>query len=132
LSFVQIGSPPWSRDDLVRSLEEFADLYSRRPIAVNTGGMKSPHLFAMWFALWTMKPKAVIESGVWKGQGTWFIEQACPDAEIHCLDINLSRVEYRSMRAIYHECDFSFVDWSGLPGEDTLLFFDDHQNACGV
>jgi hypothetical protein len=129
LPVAQIGSPPWSRDDLVESLEEFADLYSRRPIAVNAGGMKSPPLFAMWFALRMIKPKAVIESGVWKGQGTWFIEQACPNAEIHCLDINLSRVEYQSMRAAYHESDFSCVDWSGLPCEDTLLFFDDHQNA---
>ena len=48
--------------------------------------MLSPHMFLMWFALKTLQPKVVIESGVWLGQGTWFVEKACPDARICCLD----------------------------------------------
>ena len=125
----QIGQPPWSREYLISNLEAFTEIYQRRPIDDNTGGMKSPHMFATWCALRALRPKAVIESGVWKGQGTWLIEQACPDAELHCIDPDLRNLEYRSHRATYYEHDFSTIDWSSLPRADTLLFFDDHTNA---
>ncbi|MBF8271543.1 MAG: hypothetical protein HW380_648 [Magnetococcales bacterium] len=124
-----IGSVPWTRTELVEALPEFAELYQQRPIRENMGGMGAPHMFAIWFILKKLKPKAIIESGVWYGQGTWFFEHACPDAQIHCIDINLDRLRYRSPRAYYFNKDFSQLDWTGLPREQTLLFFDDHQNA---
>jgi hypothetical protein len=126
---VQIGVPPWTAQQLAEGLEEFAAIYARRPIQDNSGGMSSTHLFLFWSAMRLLKPKAVIESGVWKGQGTWLIEQACPDAAIHCIDINWSNLAYRSDRARYHSVDFDKIDWSGLPKAETLVFFDDHRNA---
>jgi hypothetical protein len=126
---VQIGKVPWSRRDMLSKLEEFASLYENRPIKDNTGGMKSPHMFSIWFALKALKPKAIIESGVWLGQGTWFFENACPEAQLYCIDLNIDRIQYRSGLAKYFDLDFSTIDWNGLPKSDTLLFFDDHQNA---
>ncbi len=38
-------------------------------------------------------------------------------------------MEYRSSRAEYFDQDFSSLDWSALPKDKTVLFFDDHQNA---
>lgn len=123
------GTPPWTREEMVAKLEEFSEVYARRPIQSNDGGMRSPHLFHFWFAMKHLKPTAVIESGVWKGQGTWFIEQACPDAEIYCLDISWKNLEFRSNRAKYINKDFSLIDWSHLKRDQTLVFFDDHVDA---
>lgn len=123
------GQIPWANSDLVAHLEEFATLYTQRPIQDNSGGMKSPHLFYTWFLLKKLQPKVVIESGVWRGQGTWFMEQAVPHASFHCIDPTLSRVEYRAKNATYYTQDFTTIDWSHLPKEDTVVFFDDHQDA---
>ncbi|MBF0348251.1 MAG: hypothetical protein HQL81_11340 [Magnetococcales bacterium] len=124
-----IGSAPWTRDELVAALPEFAELYQHRPIPENRGGMGAPHMFAIWFILKKLQPRVIIESGVWLGQGTWFFERACPHAQLHCIDINLERIRYRSKKAIYHDRDFSRIDWTALPRRETLLFFDDHQSA---
>jgi hypothetical protein len=124
-----IGEPPWSREDLRNKLREFAELYKQRPIENNEGGMRSPHMYLVWFALQKLKPKAVVESGVLLGLGTWFFEKACPDAKLYCIDLNLGSIRYRSSKAEYFDRDFSTIDWNHLPKDETVLFFDDHQNA---
>lgn len=91
--------------------------------------MKSPHLFPLWFLIRRLQPKYIIENGVWKGQGTWFIEKAAPNAQLYCLDPNLTRLVYKSQQAYYSTTDFSQHDWSHIPKDQTLVFFDDHQNA---
>jgi len=124
-----IGRPPWSREDLRKRLKEFAELYEQRPITNNEGGMRSPHMYLVWFALQELKPKAIVESGVWLGQGTWFFEKACPYAKLYCIDLNLDIIRYRSSKAEYFDRDFSTIDWNHLAKDETVLFFDDHQNA---
>jgi hypothetical protein len=126
---LHIGTVPWTDEDMRKSLREFVEVYERRLIRDNSGGMQAPHMFLAWFVLKTLSPKAIIESGLWLGQGTWFFEQACPAAQLHCIDTNLSRLQYRSNRAIYYNRDFSTIDWSSVPRKETVLFFDDHQNA---
>lgn len=126
---VHIGPAPWSRDEIRRELEQFCQLLDARPIRDNRGGMQAPHLFAVWFMARALQPAAIVESGVWKGQGTWMLRQACPDAAIHCIDPNLARVEHRDERAIYQTHDFAESDWRHLDRERTLLVFDDHVNA---
>ena len=76
-----IGEVPWFRDSMLTRLDDFAQLYARRPITNNAGGMASPHMFLAWFVLQTLAPKAIIESGVFFGQGTWLFENACPNAD---------------------------------------------------
>ena len=119
----------FNRDDMRGHLQEFAELYGRRPIRDNVGGMFSPHMFLFWYALKTLRPRAVIESGVWRGQGTWFMERACPDADIYCIDINWKHLVYRSERATYLSRDFERCDWNSIPKDETVAFFDDHVNA---
>ena len=120
---------PWSRRDMVDELHEFAALYEQRPIRDNTGGMRAPHCFAMWFLLRQLQPSHVIESGVFLGQGTFFIESAVPKARIFCLDPNLKRIRHRAKNAEYISQDFATLDWSDLPRERTLVFIDDHQDG---
>lgn len=126
---VQIGPAPWSRAEIRGDLEQFCQLLAARPIRDNRGGMQAPHLFAVWFLARALQPAAIVESGVLKGQGTWMLRQACPDATIHCIDPDLSRVEFRDDRAIYQTDDFAASDWRHLDRERTLLVFDDHVNA---
>jgi hypothetical protein len=114
---------------MIGKLKEFASLYEHRPIQNNLGGMLSPHMFLAWFALQALKPKVVIESGVFLGQGTWFFERACPDAALYCIEPNQARIRYRSSRATYCDRDFSLLDWSGIPKDQAVLFLDDHQDA---
>lgn len=125
----KIGESRWTREDMISKLEEFATLYAQRPVSDNNGGMSSTHMFLFWYVLQFLKPKAVIESGVWRGQGTWLIEQACPHADIYCIDINWNNLVYRSERAQYLSTDFTKNDWSHLPKEETIVFFDDHIDA---
>jgi hypothetical protein len=124
-----IGSPPWSREDIKASLPTFESLYHTRPIQDNSGGMKSPHMFATWFMAKFLSPPVIVESGIFKGQSTWLLEQACPDAEIISIDLNLSQREYVSERVSYFDRDFADIDWSGIDTNSALAFFDDHQNA---
>jgi hypothetical protein len=125
----QIGSVPWTNEDLTDALEQFKELYECRPVRDNVGGMRAPHLFYTWFLAKFLAPGHIVESGVFKGQGTWVLQQAAPGAEFYCIDPNQSVVEYRHQTAKYLTEDFTCHDWSALPAETTLLFFDDHQNA---
>ena len=126
----EIGRVEWSYSDIKVTISDFLTLYKTRPIKNNDGGMKIPHLFATWFMLKKINPKFVIESGVWKGQGTWLIENAVPDARIISLDVNLDYRQYISDNVIYYEKDFSKVNWDIIDKKtETVLFFDDHQNA---
>ena len=127
---ITLGSPPCTLDELKSALLDFAKLYKKRPIHDNTGGMKAPQMFAAWFMAKKLQPTAIIESGVWFGQGTWFLEQACPNAKIICIEPELERISYRSNTATYTKTDFSKIDWEKkLDCATTLCFFDDHQNA---
>tara|TARA_R110000824_G_scaffold329779_2_gene516501 strand:- start:2011 stop:2763 length:753 start_codon:yes stop_codon:yes gene_type:complete len=118
----------WKREDLLEEIDEFNDLYAQRPIKDNNGGMKSPHMFPAWFIVKHLKPKYLIESGVWKGLGTWFFEKASPNTQIISIDPNPKVRVYNSPEVTHQTKDFLQSDWSHLPKDDTFLFFDDHQN----
>jgi hypothetical protein len=118
----------WTREDLLNSLDEFNELYEMRPIKDNNGGMKSPHMFPAWFVVKQLKPKYLIESGVWKGLGTWFFEKASPETKIISIDPSPNFRVYTSPNVKYQTQDFLQTDWSMLPKDETLIFFDDHQN----
>ena len=123
-----IGKHPFDRSDMVAHLEEFHELYQHRPIKDNDGGQLAAQLFYSWYVAKKMQPSWIIESGTYKGQGTWAFEQACPNAKILCLDPFPKEV-YKSPKAQYIRGDFKKVDWKLMPKDDCLVFFDDHQNA---
>jgi hypothetical protein len=126
---IEIGKPNWNVSDIINTFDEFVEIYANKPINDNQGGMKAPHAFASYFMLKTMQPKVIIESGVWKGQGTWLFEKACPNARIISLDIDFSNLIYKSSNVEYIEQDFSYLNVNTLEKEQTICFFDDHQNA---
>ena len=121
------NKPNWSYKEIADEVEIFCDLYDKRPIKDNIGGMKFNHAFGVYFILKKINPDMVIESGVFKGQSTWLIEKTLPEARLICLDIDLTKRVYISEKAYYSNLDFRFHDFSNIP-ENTLVLFDDHVN----
>ena len=77
-----------------------------------------------------LRPEIVVESGVWKGQGTWLIEQALPKAQLICFDVDFSNFIYKSEKAEYIQGDVKYYNWNKCNDREKILFFfDDHQNA---
>ncbi len=88
--------------------------------------------FALWYVLRNVRPKVVIESGAFKGQSTWIMRKALPDARIISLDPAapkkfLSGVEYLVKDSFR---DFKEIDWAkmGVDPDETVVFFDDHNS----
>jgi hypothetical protein len=123
-----LGTAPFSRSAMKERVPEFLALFAERPIKDNQGGMRAPHLFATWFMVQTLRPAHIVESGVFKGLGTWLLERAAPEANLYCIDPEPASLVYRSPHAQYFTRDFSELSWD-LPRDRTLLFFDDHQDA---
>ena len=119
--------PKWGENEILKELEIFKNLYKERPIKKNIHGMRFQHMLATYFILKKLRPSFVIESGVYKGQSTWLIENTLPDCKILSIDINLSHREYISKKAKYSNIDFKNHDFSNIP-KDTLVFLDDHVN----
>lgn len=120
----------WDVNDMKSYLQEFYQLYLERPIKDNNGGMKSPHMFPSWYIIKKMKPSLIVESGVWKGLGTWFFEKASPKSKIISLDPNPQYRIYSSPNVMYLTEDFSSINWNGnFDPETSLIFIDDHQNS---
>jgi len=123
-----IKNPPkWGTDEILNELEVFKNLYERRPIKKNIHGMRFQHMLATFFILKKINPSYVIESGVFRGQSTWLIENTLPNSKILSIDINLNQREYISKKVKYSNIDFKYQDFSNIP-EDTLVFLDDHVN----
>ena len=130
----QQGTLPWTNEELRNGLQECAELYKTRPIQNNDGGMRAAQMFYAWFVAKRMQPSVIIESGVWYGQSTWAFEQAAPKARIHCIDPVAYYKDpkgYYSDRANYYTKDFLELDWTHVEKENSLCFFDDHQDALG-
>ena len=120
----------WKTKDLFNHLDEFKELYNNRPIPENDGGMKSGHMFPAWYIVKKLKPKFLIESGVWKGLGTWFFHMASPDTKIFSIEPEPRYIVLRGDDVDYQTEDFLDIDWtSKLDPSETLVFFDDHQNC---
>lgn len=118
----------WSSDEVRECLGEFYSLYQERPIKENGGGMKSGHMLSAWFMVKSLKPKFLIESGVWFGLGTWFFEKASPETQIISIDPMPEHRQYTSDKVDYRTQDFLKTDWSDIDKDNTFIFFDDHQN----
>ncbi len=127
---MEIKSPEWFKElDLVNLLEEFKTIYLKRPIKNNQGGMQSIHMFYVWVTAKKLNPKLIVESGTYKGQSAWLLKEACPNAQIISFDPETKFREISCDGVYYESCDFSEYDWSGITINDSLVIFDDHQNA---
>jgi predicted HTH domain antitoxin len=123
----KIKKKNWNHYEIKNEIKDFIELYKSRPIKNNRGGMLFPHMFAFYFILKKIKPKLIIESGIYKGQSTWLIEKTLPKSDILSIDTNLKSRTYISKKVQYSDKDFKFQNFSNIP-KNTLVFFDDHVN----
>lgn len=120
--------------DYGKYLDEFMDEVYDGFLSENDGGMKSPDMFTMYVMLKELKPDVVVESGVWKGQGTKIIREAVgEDCKIICLEPRIlfgyqddGDTEYYMGEDFK---DFSQIDLSEYKEEKIVAVFDDHMNA---
>ena len=119
--------PEWKKQELIDELNIFLKIYPNRPIKTNDGGMMFPHMFSVFFILRKLQPEFIIESGIFRGQSTWLIENSLPNAKILSIDINLDQRKYISKKAEYSNLDFKYHNFLRIP-KNTLVFFDDHQS----
>ena len=113
-------------------IAEFLELYERRPIRHNEGGVQEVGAFTLWYFLKRIEPELVIESGVWKGQTTWLIEQTLPDSRLICFDPNRRMRVYQSDAAEYPHGDFAGYRRPPLDSDRALVFFDDHRTRSSA
>lgn len=107
-------------------IEEFDVTYKRQPISDLNGGIGYNNALFLFIFVTLLKPKEVIESGVWRGFSTFVLDVATSnECHISCYDINFSRLEYRSNRADYYEMDLTNNQNNRNDGV-SLAFFDDH------
>ena len=133
------GDHPFDRDEMTTLLPEFLEIYRDRPVQGNGGGMGPVHLFLSWYAIKKVNPSHVIESGTFKGLGTWVFEQAVPDAFIYSIDPQPtlyhpdSYTSQKPTTVYFHspKDDFTNIGWVEYIEDpnDCVCFFDDHQNA---
>lgn len=118
---------PLAADEAVAALvEDFYDLIQTSPVPAKKGGNGFNGCLQVYAVARLLKPKVIIESGVFRGQTTWILRKACPEATIFCFDVDFSNLKYKDRDAIYTEGDWSGFDLSALPAAETLCFFDDH------
>ena len=116
----------FSKSNLKKNFSSFLKLYKKRPIKNNQSGMKIDHCYALFCLLKKIKPKYVIESGVWKGQTTWLIKNVLKNSKIYSIDIDLSQRELIYENVKYLDKDITKYNWSKLDKNKTLVIFDDH------
>ena len=116
-----------NKKELKKYLFDFYLLYKKRPIKDNKGGMFFGNMFGLYYFLRKIRPKFVIESGVYKGQTSWLIETVLPNSKILSLDPDLSQREYNSKKIKYSNIDCKYQNFKNIP-KNSLAFFDDHQN----
>jgi len=119
----------FTRNFMLENIKDFHNLYIEKPIKDNTGGMKSAHIFPVWLLLKSIQPEFIIESGVYQGAGTWFLEDASPSSKIISIDPKPQQRKYTSNAVTYLTDDFLDINWDFIDTTNTLLFLDDHQNS---
>ena len=89
------GSFTLDKHWLLQELNPFLEVYLERPYRHhNFGGTNLMHQFGLWCLLRRLKPKYVIESGIFRGLGTWILRQACPSARLIMLDPAAKELSY--------------------------------------
>ena len=112
-------------------LSEFIEIFEKRPIKDNKGGMGFNHSFGLFVILKSLGVKNIYESGIWKGNSTWIIENSLTDFKLTAIDIDLSLREYisSSKNVFYFEGDIEELSFVNEDVSNTIVFFDDHTNV---
>jgi hypothetical protein len=76
-----------------------------------------------------LRPKIIVESGVYCGSSLFTLRQAVPEAKLFAFDITFSNLLSRLAEVDYREHDWK-LDNVRAESRSDLCFFDDHINNC--
>lgn len=117
---------------LLNRIQRFNELiYLSSPITSNEGGMGLESSFFLHEIIGFIKPKTVIESGVWKGFTTFIFDQSECIEKIYSFDPIVTSpgfIQYQSQKSTYFGIDWASSMFSKINHIGTLAFFDDHQD----
>jgi hypothetical protein len=115
---------------LARHIDEFRQVYLDMPITRNVYGVNFASGLILFLMARNLNPSLIVESGVYKGQSTYFLASACPRATILAFDPNLRELAYRTPGVDYYEHDWMSSDVKCDPIGTGMCFFDDHQSQA--
>jgi hypothetical protein len=116
----------YSGYDHIKYINEYEKVYRESPVKHLGSGFGFNEGLYLFSLLKITNPTDVIESVVMRGFSTYIIEKATNEnARIHCYDISFNRLEYKSKKAIYNNCDISEKDPS-LLSNNLFALWDDH------
>jgi len=121
-----LGEFPVAAFDFEREIRRFWEIFRHPLIRDNSGGSGFHNAFWIYVVSRLMNPDLIVESGVWKGQTSWLLEQACPQATIHGFDLDLGPLEFRTGKVLFHQQDWSEYEFPQVDGNKALVFFDCH------
>jgi hypothetical protein len=127
-------------------MDEFIEVYKKRPDPVNMCGIRINHALALFLAVKHIQPSLVVESGVNAGVSTYFIRAASPTTKIFAIDPLDKPICGQGKRWIdpsektsnftgENFVDLLALDWKGMVSrkevdpDKTLVFIDDHLHA---
>jgi hypothetical protein len=119
-----------SVESIAGYIDEFRDVFLRNPITKNLYGANFPSGVNLFLMARCLDPDLIVESGVYKGQTSYFLAAACPRAKVHAFDPNLQELSYRTPGVTYHQKDWMSEAVRCDPAGRGLCFFDDHQNQA--
>ena len=124
---------PISNKAIIGHIPAFLELWAKRPIKNNFGGCSSVHALYLYVTIKELGIRYVVESGVWKGQTSWLIEQLIGGSNMVRIEPRSDIVEYNpqgSMDAIGPDFeDFGSIDFPDKNADEWLVFVDDHVDA---
>ena len=124
------GAPPGAVGRAREAALAFFDLYDQRPVKDNKGGSGFNDSLWLFCAARALAPDLIVESGVFRGHSTWLLRQACPEAEIHSFDPDLTNLVHRDPRGGLYDVDWTDKPLPSSQGRRALIFFDDHVNQA--
>ena len=127
------GTPLFTCDFARSQILPFLATYNGGPLVKNSGGTGLVSGFMLWCTVRALDPLHIIESGAYRGLGTWLLRKAAPTAQITVLSPAKPTLYIDARNdSVYHVGsgfkDFVKFPWDGIDKERTLIFFDDHQS----
>lgn len=143
------GQDRWSKEELKAHIPKFLEfLKKQKTILPNHCCMGVNHMFALHYLVSSLKPAAIIESGVAAGHQTFMLREAAPQSKIFSIDPGdpASNYGYGAFGAWKDVSgmttyltgpwfkDLSLLDWGQLIPDPavrakTLVILDDHQSC---
>jgi len=105
----------------------FDEVYASRPDKKGVGSSGYSNMWHLYHKAMELQPNDIIESGIWKGNGSFALRYGWPQARFYGFDIDLSNRQWINQRGEYFENDIT-SNLHILEYGKILSYFDDHIN----